>query len=194
MTRLIAMRPGWDFPSPRRLREAHGFTLIELMLVMVVLVVLITLAAPSMGDLVRDQRVKTAAGDVYAALIFARSEALKRNQFVAVCSKNADGSGCQNSTDWARGWIVYLDTDGNGYPGAVSDILKSQDSLPNVGVAGTGGNVSYQGNGRVRAAVTPFVVSSPGYSSITARCVRLDIAGRPNIKVDTDKDPSNGCN
>jgi type IV fimbrial biogenesis protein FimT len=202
MTRLSAMLSGPDFSSPRRFVRAPGFTLIELMIVMAVLVILIMLAAPSMGNLVRDQRVKTAAGDVYAALIFARSEALKRNQFVAACSKNADGTGCEGSTDWARGWIVFLDADGNGIPGVLDadgngipdDILKSQDALPDVTLTGTVGNVSYQGDGRLRATVTPFVVSSPGNNSITARCVRLDLAGRPNVKVDTNQDPSDGCN
>lgn len=194
MTRLVAMRSALDFPSSRRLCAAPGFTLIELMIVMVVLVILIMLAAPSMGNLVRDQRVKTAVGDVYAALVFARSEALKRNQFVAVCSKTDDGSGCQNSADWARGWIVYLDADGDGFPNAVSDILKSQDALPDVTLTGTGGNVSYQGDGRLRAAVPNFVLSVASNNAITARCVRLDLAGRPNVKVDTNQDPSDGCN
>jgi len=150
---------------------------------------------------VRDQRVKTAVGDVYAALIFARSEAIKRNVNVAVCSHNGS-SGCQNSTDWATyGWIVYLDADGNGYPGAVSDILKKQDPLPNITMTGNMAKLSYLGDGRLSAAVPgepanvrpAFVLSVSGNNVITARCVQLDLGGRPNVKVDTDKNAANGC-
>ncbi|HEX9833096.1 MAG TPA: GspH/FimT family pseudopilin [Mycobacterium sp.] len=194
MTRLISMYSVRRPPTGLQSYQAQGFTIVELLITVAILVILIGLAAPSMGNLVRDQRVKTAVGDVYAALVFARSEAIKRNQFVGICAMTDDGWGCQNSSDWSRGWIVYLDTDGNGFPGAVADVLKRQDSLPDVAISGTGGNVSYQGDGRLRAAVTPFVASVSGNNAITARCVRLDLAGRPNIKVDTNQDPGDGCN
>ena len=173
--------------SPRRRHRAAGFTIIELMVTVVVLGVLIALGVPSMRDLVLDQRVKTVVGDLHATLIFARSEAIKRNVFVAVCSQNDSGTGCQNSTDWARGWIVYLDADGNGFPGAASDILKAQDAFHNISLTGTGTNVTYQGDGRLRAAPTTFVAGASDNDAITVRCVRLDLGGRPNIQVDTNK-------
>jgi type IV fimbrial biogenesis protein FimT len=177
-----------------------GFTVIELMITVVILVILTTVAAPSMSNLVRDQRVKTAVGDVYAALAFARSEAIKRNVTVGVCSHNGS-SGCQNSTDWGTyGWIVYLDADGNGYPGAVSDILKKQDVLPNMTLTATVAKVGYQGDGRLvssmggdSAANLKFTASVSGNSAITARCVRITLSGQPNIQVDTDQNPANGC-
>jgi type IV fimbrial biogenesis protein FimT len=179
---------------------AQGFTIIELMFVVVILTILIAVAAPSMSNLVRDQRVKTAVGDVYAALAFARSEAIKRNVTVGLCSHNGS-SGCQNSTDWATyGWIVYLDSDGNGYPGAVSDILKKQDPLSNVTLTVTAAKIGYQGDGRLvpsmggdSATNLKFAASVAGNSAITARCVRINLSGQPNTQVDTDQNPANGC-
>jgi type IV fimbrial biogenesis protein FimT len=161
---------------------------------LVVLAVLMALAAPSLTNLVRDQRIKTVTGDIYGAMAFARSEAIKRNVNVAVCSHNG-GGGCQNSTDWALGWIVYLDADGNGFPGAASDLLKTQDALTDIAVTGNVAKMSYVGDGRVRRdmpgepanALPTFVASIPGNDSITVRCVRLDLGGRPNIQVDTNK-------
>ena len=191
MTSFIT-RSGSGSMARRRASTTEGFTVIELMFVVVILTILITVAAPSMSNLVRDQRVKTAVGDVYAALAFARSEAIKRNVYVAVCSHNGS-SGCQNSPDWGTyGWIIYLDADGNGYPGAVSDILKKQDPLPGLSLSGPGGNITYQGDGRLRVAPTPFVASISGNDAITVRCVRLDLSGRPNIQVDTNKSVA-GC-
>ena len=112
MTRLIAARSGANFHSPRSLSRARGFTIIELMIVITILAIFIMLAAPSMGNLVRDQRIKTATGDVYATLAFARSEALKRNTNVAVIPA---------SGDWAGGWRIEKTDD--------STVLKNQDAL-----------------------------------------------------------------
>ena len=89
-----------------------------------------------MINLVRDQRVKTATADLYASLILARSEAITRNRIVAMCAMTDDGWGCQNSPDWARGWIVFLDP-GTGVPGATTDILKRQDKYADVTLTGT---------------------------------------------------------
>jgi type IV fimbrial biogenesis protein FimT len=176
---------------------ASGFTLIELMFVMVVLAVLLSLAAPSMSALVRDQRVKTVVGDVHATLLFARSEAIKRNSFVAVCASNqrepAFANSCLNSTDWSQGWIVFLDADGNGFPGAVSDVLRRQQPIEGLAVSGTGTNVSYQGDGRLRTNPPQFVVSAADSTATTARCVNVDLSGRPNVQIDTNKNPADGC-
>ena len=156
----------------------RGFTIIELMMVMVVLAVILSLAAPSFSDIVRDQRVKTATFDVYASLVFARSEAIKRNANIDIIPTAV--------SDWAGGWRV--ETGGT--------VLKRQDAHQGLNISGPGGvniaTLTYQGDGRLSAAPT-FVVSSSDSTSITARCVRVDLSGRPNVKADTDKNIANGC-
>jgi type IV fimbrial biogenesis protein FimT len=192
MSPIVALLP--PFPGKRLLRcpSESGFTVIELVMTVAILTVLLTIAAPSLSALVREQRIKSATFDLYASLIFARSEAIKRNRFVAICAMNADGSGCQNSSDWARGWIVFEDEDGNGFPAAVADILKRQDAIADLSVTGTASNVTYQRDGRLRADVADFVVSSPVDSSVAMRCVRVHLSGQPNVRVDADKSTA-GC-
>ena len=91
---------------PRAVSRAAGFTIIELMLVLTVLGVLAAMALPSLSDLVKGQRVKTASSDVYASLIYARSEAIKRAADVAVVPNTPTG-------DWAAGWkVTYTDASG----------------------------------------------------------------------------------
>lgn len=174
--------------------SASGFTLIEVLITIAVLVILLAIAMPQLGRLIHDQRVKGASADLHASLVFARSEAIKRSKFVAVCAKNAASNDCQGSTNWSLGWLVFIDENGDGaVDNPATDILAKQDAIANVTFSGTDANVSYQRDGRMRASVAAFVVSSSVDSSIKARCLNLDLSGRPNIKLDSDSDATNGC-
>src|SRR4051812_16603728 len=96
-------------------RPQRGFTLIELMVTVAVLVILLAVAIPSMSTFVSSQRVKTSSFDVYAALMYARSEAIKRRSNVSVVSA---------TTDWSSGWTVQDD--------ATAAVLRSQDATKGV--------------------------------------------------------------
>lgn len=174
------------------MKRASGFTSIELMIALSVLGILVAAGLPSMTNFVRGHRVKAVVSDLYASLIFARSEAVKRNQRVALCA-SSDGASCANSPNWARGWVVFVDPDGDGHVGAEADILKRQGTLSAVSLTGAPTNTTFLGDGRASAKVSDFVVSSPDTPSITARCVRLDLSGRPNIRIDANGNPADGC-
>ena len=79
---------------------SRGFTIIELMIVMVVIGVMVAIAAPSMRDLVVRMRLKTASSDLHTSLMFARSEAIKRNAGMQLVPVDA--------TNWALGWTVRV--------------------------------------------------------------------------------------
>ena len=173
------------FRSCRRIgaRAAPGgFTLTELMIAITVLGILVAAGLPSLTNLVRDQRVKTAASDVFASLIFARSEAIKRNDRVVLCAANSTVDGCSNNSNWAAGWIVFVDPNADGVPNAVGEILKKNGPVPNVAITGTATNATYLRDGRLNAAVANFTVTSPDSPSITNRCIRMDPSGRPAIR------------
>jgi type IV fimbrial biogenesis protein FimT len=155
----------------------RGFTIIELLTTVAVLVILAALAAPPLSYLVRDQRAKTAALDIYASLTLARSEAIKRNDNVDLVP---------NAADWATGWSVRVAADGT--------VLKRQDALPGMAIANLSGPLSFRRDGRVAGAGAPtFVVTSTESNSIAARCVLVDLSGRPNIRKDTNGNASDGC-
>jgi type IV fimbrial biogenesis protein FimT len=163
--------------------RSGGFTLPELMIALAVVGILVAAGLPSLTNLVRDQRIKTATSDVFVSLIYARSEAIKRNDRVVVCAANSTIDGCANSSNWAAGWIVFLDTDANGFPSTAADILRKNSPVPNVTLSGTATNATYMRDGRLNAAVGNFTISSPDAPSLTRRCIRLDPSGRPNIQV-----------
>jgi type IV fimbrial biogenesis protein FimT len=64
----------------RQLNAQRGLTLVELMVTILLLSVLLMLGLPAMADYTRQARVRTAAQSVVATLLFARSEAIKRNE------------------------------------------------------------------------------------------------------------------
>jgi len=173
----------------KRTSTAGGFTIIELMIVMAVVGVLVTIAAPNLRDLIVRTRLKTAASDLHASLIVARSEAIKRNAGMQVVPSDA--------TDWARGWQVRVQASG--------DVLSVQDGYSNVSFTSANAAyvptavaaVTFSGTGRETGSAgvgVAFIITSAASPSTPARCVVLDPSGRPQVKNDRDLNVANGCN
>jgi type IV fimbrial biogenesis protein FimT len=89
---------------------AHGFTLIELMVVLAVAAVVIGLAVPSMSQFMLSGKLRAYSNEVVASAVLARSEAIKRNQSVRLCVANAAGDDCESGS-WESGWVVITSDD-----------------------------------------------------------------------------------
>ena len=152
-----------------------GFTLIEVLMVIVIMGTLLALAAPSFVTFTASQKVKTASFEFYAALSFARSEALKRRVQVTVAA--TDGS------DWAGGWRVTAS--------GVATPLRTQDALSGIittTTSGTGASVVYRGDGRPDTEThNLYVLIQPqsSDSSIQNRCIQVTSSGLPKTTTKT---------
>lgn len=100
-----------------------GFTLIELMTVLALAVIVLAIGAPNLSELVRAQRLKVAASDIKDALALARAEAIARNQRVEIVPRGEGG------TDWASGWTVFVDRDGDRMPGSGDEVIATHGPL-----------------------------------------------------------------
>lgn len=145
-------------PAMRR-SGAKGFTLIELMTTVFVAAILLTIATPSFRDFILGQRTKTAAYDLASALLYARSEAVKRNTSVAVTP--ATGG-------WQNGWTVT----------AGASVLSAHEAFPGLTVTGPAGGLVYNSSGRLAAVINPFSISATN-STATSQCVNVDLSGQP---------------
>jgi type IV fimbrial biogenesis protein FimT len=149
-------------------RRSRGFTLTELMIVVTVFAILVAAALPSYNEFVRNQRVKTASFEVFSSLVLARSEAITRNAAVTMAPVTAG--------NWNSGWRVTA-TGGT--------VLRNQEALPSSITITGPTNIVYTGSGRLSAAAdAPFQLTASG-TSVTTRCITIDLSGRPVTKAST---------
>ena len=157
--------------------RTRGFTLIELMIVLTIAGILAVIAAPSMSELMAGVRLRSAASDMLASLLYARSEAIKRGADVQVVPTGGD---------YATGWNVQVVT------GAVPIKTVQAPSGVDAIVAGT---ITYRADGRLTGG-TAFDLhfKSAANSAAQMRCVKADLSGKPYIVADTNRNAADGCN
>lgn len=90
-------------------RGGRGFTLVELVVTIAVVAIVATLAMPSLSDLIRGNRLTSAANEMVAMLQTARVAAISNRASVAVCP-SADGATCAAAI--GNRWIAVMTKDG----------------------------------------------------------------------------------
>ena len=166
-------------------RVASGFSLVELMLVLAVLAVLAAIAVPSYEALMRNARLSTTSGELFAALFHARSEAIRRGRRATLCT-SADGESCTAGIGWEPGWILFDDENGNGQRDAGEELVHvtgaRSDRLAIRGNDPVRNYVSYVPSGVTRTAsgalqMGTLTVCDRGL----ARKIVISATGRPRM-------------
>ncbi|QQX84805.1 GspH/FimT family pseudopilin [Cupriavidus necator] len=140
-------------------RQWRGFTLIELMATVAIAAILMSVGTPYFREFVLGSRIRAAADDLMSTLVYARSEAIKRNADVTVAPE-AGG--------WKNGWTVT----------AGAAVLSRHEAMSELTVSGPAGGLSYNSNGRLAALAAPFGISVSG-STATPYCVSINLSGMP---------------
>lgn len=95
--------------------RSRGFTLIELMVALVVLAVLLGLAIPGFGSMIDQQRMSTGLNNLGLGLSVTREEAVRMNRTLTLAPVGGD---------WNNGWVIFIDKDHDGAPGAGDKVLR----------------------------------------------------------------------
>jgi type IV fimbrial biogenesis protein FimT len=105
--------------------EAAGFTLMELLIVIALAALILAIGAPNFNEFRRNNRLTGAANDLLGSIQLARTEAIKRQQNVSVCTSLDPGSATPScSAGTFTGWIVFEDIDGNCTRDAVDSLIR----------------------------------------------------------------------
>ncbi|MGZ5182779.1 MAG: GspH/FimT family pseudopilin [Ramlibacter sp.] len=165
--------------------RGKGFSLIELMTVLAIAVVLLAVGAPSMVELARSQHIRHAAGALLDDIAMARSQAMARGEVVEVIAGGPDGR------DWARGWTVFIDRDGDRKPGPGDEVIAVHGPLHrNITTAYAFTTsappyyIAYNGAGRSCSDTNP-AASRLGTVSLfdgpLVRRIKINMLGRPRL-------------
>ena len=104
-------------------RRQGGVTLAELLTVIAIASVLLAIALPDMRQMIRAQQLKAAVNDLFGAIDLARSQAITRGRRVHLVPAGDD------ALDWRRGWVVFVDDDGDRRPGGAEEVILRHGPL-----------------------------------------------------------------
>jgi type IV fimbrial biogenesis protein FimT len=154
-----------------------GFTLIELMVVIALLGIMAALAAPSFASILEGRRLVGSADTLYAALQYARSEAIKQNANVQVDIDTA--AWCIGIDDTAGGLDCDCTNSASCTVNGVEKVFDNSDFGSVVINNATVNNVSFQTPNALPTSAGTFVF---GLADGRTKTVRLTALG--NVSVD----------
>ena len=149
--------------------RASGFTAVEMMITVSIIGILLAISAPGLRQLTLNQGVKSAAFDVFSAIVYARSEAIKRpGEVVTLRPVTASGGG------WVNGFYVR---DGAG------DQLRKWTVASNITVTDKNStpvtSISFGKDGHLTVTPKIEINLSSAVNGVSPRCVQVDLTGRP---------------
>lgn len=158
-------------------RQAAGFSLIELIVVLSILAILVGIAIPNVQGFLVNYRASAQANDLIADIAYARGEAARLGRSVQVV---ADGT-------WAAGWFVGIDVDGNGTVAGATEVLRQHGPIEEDYSLVEGGGVSSITFGPMGDLTAPathkaeFAICQPdGFDQ--HRAVIVNAIGRASIR------------
>lgn len=170
------------------MRNARGFTLLELMVVLIIVAIVLTFAIPSFRTLLMNSRQDDVVSNLSSALSYARNTALSRNMPVSVCpvsppasSGQAPGTTCQTSFGSAANgtaWMVYYTAPGSTVPIQLSTYTLPADEQISITSSGTA-SITFNGRGLASGGGTFTVCDVRGVSY--AQAIEVNTAGYVQI-------------
>lgn len=175
--------------------RGRGFSLAELLVVIAIAAILVGIALPSLSGAIRRYQLKATVSDLHGAINLTRSQAIARGSRVQLAPLAEGGA------DWAGGWVVFVDADGDRRPGPGDEVIASHGPVPDgivIRFNFTSNRIPYyiafNGNGRSCSA-TSSLSARWGTLSLhqdgEIRRIRINMLGRVRV-CDPRREPA-GC-
>jgi prepilin-type N-terminal cleavage/methylation domain-containing protein len=173
------------------MKRQNGVTLIELLIAIVVLTVILALGVPSFMEFIKNNRLTTQANNLVVATQLARNEAIKRGTGTAICAANADLDGCSTATNWATGWIVFIDRDQDADLSEVEVcttaaefdtkdcILRTDDPLSRNTLTADKNHLHFRPNGLTSNGPITFTLKADDCQHQQQRSIIITLQGHP---------------
>ena len=191
--------------------------MIELIVAVAIFAIVVSLAAPAFNDVVLRHRMASTANTFLADLSAARTEATQRRRTVNLCARPATDTdttcsasnqgtgacGCSGS-NWENGWLMYVDTNGDGALNTSGDELlgvqaplANNASLRRNGAAAVNGRVGFNGRGNLVGTPVTFALCIGDDTAVTtddtkvlsrARFVTVALTGRAAVREKLDSE------
>ena len=172
----------------------NGITIVELIIALAIAAILSAIAVPSFTNIIQDNRLAIQVNELQASLSFARSEAIKRNNYVTTC-RSSDGKNCIG--DWTDGWIVFVDDDLDSTVDTGETILLRRGTIStNNTLTFNRSRIIYTGDGTARGGSNGTFTFCDKRGRTSARGLIVSNTGRSRLAVDknTNGIVENGSN
>lgn len=146
-------------PSVRATHRMAGITLLEVTIAMTVMVLIFGIAVPNVLNAVSRTRATAARAELSLSLFESQRLATERMQEVVLCPST--GGQCIGGTDWSRGWILFIDANGDRMRGMEEPVVHHARALPrDVHLIGSAGRprIVYQPRGASAGSNATFTL------------------------------------
>ncbi len=177
----------------------HGVTLVELLVTISIAGVLLTAAVPAMHELVRSSRLDMSTRQLHGHIQLARTAAVQFRQVATICPREGPagttGTGC--GRDWMRGYVVFVDSDGDAVRDAPGDTLLAEvPASPGVHISWRGFRrreaLQFRADGATHLSNGTFTLCPTGIAA-ASDVVRLVINVGGRTRTDRRGDPAALC-